>query len=129
MKRLDLAVAVALLAFAPVPANAITALEMASFCKPVAEAQHLSDGKVLLDPTFETGKCWGFITAIQQASVLQWTGDTQRALHLCLPPGSTVTQLALIFRKYVLEHPAEGHDLAFFVATSALREAFPCPPQ
>ncbi len=107
-------------------AQAGSALEMASYCKPVAEAKHLGGGRVIIDNTYETGKCWGFFNAIQEASRMKFVGESTPALQLCLPEKSTLTQMVLIFRRYVDSHPAEAHDDAFFIAWKALRKAFPC---
>jgi len=96
-----------------------TALEMASYCKPVAEASRVGEGKLYLDHTWETGQCWGFFSAVQQAVR---TG----VLGVCVPPESTLVQMVLIFRRYVEVNPSVGHENAFFVALRALKEAFPC---
>ncbi len=103
-----------------------TALEMASYCKPVAEASRTSDGKLSFKSTFETGRCWGFFDAIQQAATLQYSDAPARALYICVPPGGTLSQMVLIFRRYVEVNPSVGHEEAFFVARDALVEAFPC---
>ena len=103
-----------------------TALLMASYCKPVAEASWTGDDKLSLKPTFGTGRCWGFFDAIQQAATLQYYGAPARALHICIPPGGTLVQMVLVFRRYVEVNPSVGHDEAFFVAMGALRKAFPC---
>ena len=70
--------------------------------------------------------CWGAFASIQE--VLNWADtDTERQyLAVCLPPQSQRRQLVLIFVRYVDEHPAEGHRDFFFIAWTALREAFPC---
>ncbi len=41
------------------PVRAETALEMASFCRPVAEAQIKADGNLLMPATYETGAVEG----------------------------------------------------------------------
>ena len=103
-----------------------TALEMASYCKPVAEAQQIGDGKVYLDSTWETGRCWGFFGALQQATGLWERGAEAAILSICAPPESSLVQMVLIFRRYVEVNPSVGHKEAFFVAMDALRAAFPC---
>ena len=79
--------------------DATSALEMASFCKPVAEAPLIGDGKLSLKATWKTGRCWGFFEAIQQAATLQYYDAPARILHICTPPGGTLVQMVLIFRR------------------------------
>ena len=106
--------------------DATSALEMASYCKPVAEASLIGDGKLSLKTTWLTGRCWGFFEAIQRAATVQYYDAPVRALYICAPPESTLTQMVLIFRLYVEMNPSVGHEDAFLVALDALVEAFPC---
>ncbi len=59
-------------------AQAESALEMASLCRPVAK----SDAEVYMPLTFETGRCWGAFAAIGEAFDLfasdQWDGRRKR---------------------------------------------------
>ncbi len=97
-----------------------------SYCKPVAEARLISGDKRAYKPSWETGVCWGFFSAVQVATRLQFHGDPAPALYICAPPESTLVQMVLIFRRYVEVNPSVAHEKAFFVAFEALKEAFPC---
>jgi len=123
------AVLAAIISYAPVAKAAehgvTTALEMASYCKPVAEAPRVGEG-LLLDNTRETGECWGFFGAVQQAAKITFHGASAPALYICAPPESSLVQMVLIFRRYVEVNPSEAHKTAFHVALIALQEAFPC---
>ena len=103
-----------------------SALDIASYCKPIAEATPLSDGRVGFAFTYKTGKCWGFFDAVQQASRLWWIGHKNPVLGFCAPAEGTLTQLVKVFQKYVQEHPAKADEEALIVAHDALLDAFPC---
>ncbi len=130
MRAVLLVAAVVLVSCSPaakaVEPGVTTALEMASYCKPVAEAPRIGDGGLYLDVTWETGMCWGFFSAVQQAANITFHGASAPALYICNPPESTLVQMVLIFRRYVDVNPSVGHENAFFVALRALKEAFPC---
>ena len=102
------------------------ALEMASYCKPVAESDFNDRGMVAFEHNHQTGICWGFFLAIQQATRLHFYGAAAPALYVCTPPESSLIQTVLVFRRYVEVNPSVGHKNAFFVARDALQEAFPC---
>ena len=125
--RTVLLVAVVVLALASCVsvAKARTALEMASYCKPVAEAQPTGDGGVSFKHDWQTGECWGFFSAIRLATGF-YDEKLVPLLHICAPPRVGVVQLVLIFRRYVEINPSKGHELAFYIAINALVEASPC---
>ena len=107
-------------------ADSTTALEMASYCKPVAEAKRVGDKQVLVPLTHEAGLCWGYFDAIHRAVNVQFAGDATPVLLICQPAAVTITQMVLVFRRYFETHPAEAHKDAFIITYTALREAFPC---
>ena len=107
-----------------------TALEVASHCKQVAEGriEEARDGDQLVyfESNFETGKCWGFFQAVQQAVRIGDESTQTSFLGVCAPSESTLIQIVLIFRRYVEVNPSVGHENAFYVALRALDAAFPC---
>jgi hypothetical protein len=113
--------------FSPATANSTSALQMASNCKPVEEA-NIGDEKMHFSgkPHMGIGVCLGFFEAVQSASSVSWTGRKHPALFICGPPSSSLSQYILVFQKYVREHPEMGHKNAFDIALSALHTAFPC---
>ncbi len=129
MRLIQRAVLAAVISCAPAAKAAehgvATALEMASYCKLVAEAR-IADRFVYFENSFEAGKCWGFFGAIQQAVRIREESNQNTFLGVCPPPESSLVQMVLIFRRYVEVNPSEGHENAFFVALRALAEAFPC---
>ena len=126
---LPLLVGILLLVLWAAPVQAESALEMASFCRPIVGAQAGSTEDTLLLPhTYEFGVCWGAFAAIQTAlhvSVDPYRKDTP-ALKICLPEKSTRAQLVLVFLKYVDDHPESAHEDQFHIVLRAFWEAFPC---
>jgi len=108
------------------PAQAESALEMASFCRPVAKSAPDSGGFMYqVPPTFEAGRCWGAFSAIQAALVI---GDEERPyLRDCpLPGNSSRLQLIRVFLRYIDQHPESYDENFVLVALSAFDDAFPC---
>ena len=83
------AVALVLVSCAPTAKAVETALEMASNCKPVAEAR-LTEQKIYFETNFETGRCWGFFKAFHQAVRIGDSGAKRGYLGLCLPSDAAV---------------------------------------
>jgi len=108
-------------------AHAQTAEEMVSYCKPVSEAS-IQDDVVNFPRTFETGECWGAFGTLQDAvrATLSEGKNATPTLLVCAPPESTRTQFVAIFMEYAKKNPQRLHESFFFVAFSALHEAFPC---
>jgi hypothetical protein len=71
--------------------------------------------------SFLEGSCYGFI---QGASDL---ANGLAIVNVCLPHGVTVQEVADVVKKYLTDHPAERHYIAFTTVIAALSAAFPCP--
>ena len=112
--------------FAGSPAASQSAQEMASFCEPIVNAKAVGEGRIQVTTSFETGQCWGAFRALQQLSALTLDGKT-RALPLCLPEETKLSQLVKIFYRHVQKKPAIGHEPFALVAFWVLWDAFPCP--
>lgn len=105
-------------------ANAENALEMQSWCEPIATARILSPGTIHFQPTFNTGICWGAFGAIQEISRIY--SDNGMVLGVCAPEDSTRDQLIKIFYKYVTDHPDTANQPFGLIARLSLMDAFPC---
>ena len=110
-------------------AFADTAGQMLSACRPIARANiSVGKGKVTLPYTFETGKCWGAFTAIQNG--LERVDDRMLLIYnICPPAESTRSQLIAIFVDYAEKNPQRLQEDFFDVFIDALRKAFPCKLQ
>ena len=130
MKRIMLATVVVALTLcaASLNANAETALEVQSWCKPVVNAKLGANDTISYKPTHDTGFCWGAFAAIQELSKYRWD-DRTLLLRFCPPPTSSRLQYIKVVSKYVDDHPEDGHQEFAGVARLALASAFPCPAQ
>lgn len=118
---------VLLIAAFTLPANAETALEVKSWCEPIAHGKRLSNGSIISDNTREQGFCWGAFAAIQGLSRLYKSKDLDTPiLHFCPPEKSTRGQFIAVFVRHVEEHPELGHEEFSWTAVNALVKAFPC---
>ncbi len=107
-------------------AQAVTALEMSSFCRPIDEATLLSDGRIVREISDTASQCWGAFLAIQGATRIVFKDEPKPALNICAPEESSLIQFVKIFRAYVAKHPDRGHEDFFAVAFTSLFKAFPC---
>jgi hypothetical protein len=106
-------------------AKAETALEVESWCMPVANAKTISGSKISMEQTFDSGSCWGAFAAFQGLGSAVGS-DGVRTLHYCAPPESSRVEFVKVFVHFVEVHPQQGHLPFTFVALKALVEAFPC---
>jgi hypothetical protein len=108
------------------PARSQTALEMSVSCRLIAYADRAADGGVSFALSFDTGRCWGGFSALQQVSLFV-DDRNRRALNICPPPDSTLVQMVAIFVRHVDGHPEEIQENWVRVAHRSLIAAFPCP--
>ncbi|UPJ72982.1 Rap1a/Tai family immunity protein [Bradyrhizobium sp. 187] len=71
-------------------------------------------------------ECWGFITGLQQLTVVADEQHRGRLLGVCTPPESTGVQLVRVVVTYLQRHPENLHRSAGVMALAALQETFPC---
>jgi hypothetical protein len=103
-----------------------TGNELVSDCDQLLGGLIENSQTVQYRPTFEGGRCWGFMAAVQELSTLSY--EAGRSLtYECLPPTSSLVQLARVSAEYGHRHPEELHNAAGTFALSALTHAFPCP--
>ncbi|PLU17990.1 hypothetical protein BMJ26_24930 [Sinorhizobium medicae] len=95
-------------------------------CNEMLQATTVAEvGKLNAPDTLASGFCFGSMTTLQQLARLQWSGQDEPALGLCVPPAVRTTQYARIVVKYLQAHPERLHDESSFLALTALREAYP----
>ncbi|WP_391564517.1 Rap1a/Tai family immunity protein [Sinorhizobium meliloti] len=75
--------------------------------------------------TLASGFCYGSMTTLQQLSNLQWPGNNEPMLGLCVPSAVRTTQYARIVIKYLQAHPEKLHEDGSYLAWQALQEVYP----
>ncbi|WP_411431290.1 Rap1a/Tai family immunity protein [Sinorhizobium meliloti] len=75
--------------------------------------------------TLPSGFCYGAMATLQQLSSIQWSGDSQPMLSLCVPSAVRMTQYARIVVNYLQAHPEKLHEEGSYLAWAALREVYP----
>jgi hypothetical protein len=106
--------------------HAETTEEMASSCKAISAAK-IVGGQISLPPDFASGVCWGAFATIQTVVTIVDPITLKHFFPVCVPAGSTRTQLIQIFLVYAQAHPEEYQKDYFVVALTSMSKAFPCP--
>lgn len=101
--------------------HAETTEEMVSSCEAISAAGVISGGQVSLPQDFNSGVCWGAFASIQTAVIMVDSNTLKPFFGLCVPAGSTRTQLIQIFLVYAQAHPEEYQKDYFPVALTSLR--------
>jgi hypothetical protein len=105
-------------------AQIISAEEMVSNCKAVAEARIVGD-ELMVPTDFDSGRCWGAFVSFNTAT--HYASYSNKPLFaICYPPEVSVSQEIKIFIAYAQKHPEQYQNNFFQVAVSANKEAFPC---
>jgi hypothetical protein len=73
----------------------------------------------------EAYRCYSFVGAIQQLSILVMEGG-HSLTYLCLPANSTLIQLIRIVAEYGHRHPEKLNEQAAEFTLGSLTQAFPC---
>jgi hypothetical protein len=107
-------------------AKAETALEVQSWCQDIVHAELTTDKRVLFEPRYVTGFCWGVFGALQEISRIPVEIDGHLYLF-CPPQNSTRVQFIKVFSRFVDTHPATANEEFGLIAVIALSHAFPCP--
>ena len=85
-------------------ANAETALEVRSWCNPVANAKLGANDVISYPPNHNTGFCWGAFATIQEFSKYRWP-DNSMYLGFCPLPTSSRLQYVKVFSKICWRSP------------------------
>jgi Rap1a immunity proteins len=109
--------------------HAETTEEMVSKCRAITTAKVTGD-QINLPTGFDSGVCWGAFAVVSQMMDMTTTDSGDKPLfRVCLPNGSTRSQLIQVFEQYAIKHPERDHEDFWFVVHASLREAFPCAAQ
>lgn len=101
-----------------------TAGQLHNGCERLDRSLKLSGDNVEFTQDFETIYCWGFMSAMQQASGMFVEGKS--ILMSCVPPQATLTQLIKVYVAWGNRNPAKLHQPAAASVTHAFMDAFPC---
>jgi hypothetical protein len=107
--------------------RAETTEEMVSSCKAISTTGQVVHGHVSLPQDFDSGVCWGAFATIQTVVAFVDPITLKHFFPVCVPAGSTRTQLIQIFLVYAEAHPEEYQKDYFVVALTSMSKAFPCP--
>jgi hypothetical protein len=124
MKKLAVFLVFGLLFSTAKISHALSAEEMASNCKGVANAA-ISSGQISLPTDFETGVCWGAFTSLHEAAFATGSDD-KPVFHICFPDSASVSESVKVFLAYLDKHPEKLHESYFMIAVMANQAAFPC---
>ena len=108
------------------PALAQTAGEMLHACQTLQRGIRIKGNDAFLPSGAEAQQCWGFMSAVQEYSVLADQGGN-RLLGACPAADIKTTQIVDVFVKYANEHPEKSGTSAAVAAYNAMADAFPCP--
>src|ERR1700727_2379911 len=114
----------ALLAAAfPLSANTVvlaqTAGEMLHACQILQRGMRVTGNTAFLPPGTEAQQCWGFMSAVQEYSVLADQAGT-RLLGACAAADTKTTQIVDVFVKYANAHREKLDTSAAAVAYNAM---------
>jgi Rap1a immunity proteins len=114
------------MACASTPLSAQTAGEMLHACQILQRGIRVKGDSAFLPSETAAQQCWGFMSAVQEYSVLvDQTGS--RLLSACPAPDTKTTQIVDVFVKYAKAHPEKSDTPAAAAAFNAMADAFPCP--
>jgi Rap1a immunity proteins len=111
---------------ASAPAPAQTAGEMLHACQTLQRGIRIKGHEAFLPSGAEAQQCWGFMSAVQEYSVLADQGGN-RLLSACPAPDTKTTQIVDVFVKYANAHPDKSDTSAAVATYNAMADAFPCP--
>jgi hypothetical protein len=127
MRSLFVALLLLLLLSCPAIAQS-TGTDLLSDCEQLLKNMHLEAGRVQLDNTQATARCWGYMNAIQQVEGVkrESAGAKKSVLNTCVPDNIKLTQLIRVVVSYGEQHPEMLHLPAFLLTVNAMQTAFPC---
>jgi Rap1a immunity proteins len=120
-----LSLAVSLMLVPEALARAEGADKMLRACEILSRGMHVEGDTVYLPPGADVNQCWGFMSAVQEYSMLA-DHDGKTFLRACPPPDTTTVQIIQVFIKYANAHPEKLKLKAAAVAFNAMADAFPC---
>jgi hypothetical protein len=109
------------------PARSESGDALLQACEALERTVRISGDKVRLPERTDVYKCWGYMSAVQDFSILVDYETNKTLFRSCPGPKTTLTQLIRVFTNYARTHPQELHDKASVLVYQAMAEAFPCP--
>src|SRR5215831_16885386 len=92
------------------PAHSETGNELLQECEALERGARLSGDKIQLPERTDVHRCWGYMSAVQDFSVI--LADYPRGkplLNSCPGPDTTLMQFIRVFTNYARTHPQELH--------------------
>jgi hypothetical protein len=115
----------ALIFFLCTPAHSETGNTLLQACEVLEREARIEEGQVRLPARTEVHRCWGYMSAVQDISVI--IDDTGKPLlESCPDPKTKLTQFIRVFTNYARTHPQELHETASVLIIRAMHQAFPC---
>jgi Rap1a immunity proteins len=116
----------ALILLLSTPAHSETGSGLLQACEVLEREARISGDNVALPPRTDVHRCWGYMGAVQDLSVI--TDETGRPLlGSCPGPKTKLSQIIRVFTNYARTHPHELHEKAPVLVLRAMEQAFPCP--
>ena len=109
------------------PAHSETGNTLLQACEALEREARLEGDNIWLPNKADVHKCWGYMGAVQDFSVV-WMGDPPKPLlDFCPGPKTKLIQFIRVFNNYARTHPQELHQPAPVLIFRAMQLAFPCP--
>src|SRR5262249_27676180 len=109
------------------PAHSETGDELLQACEALERTARISGDNVQLPARADVHICLGYMSAVQDFSVLRDPETKKTLFRSCAGPDTTLIQHIRVFTNYARTHPQELHDKASLLVYRALQSAFPCP--
>jgi hypothetical protein len=104
-----------------------TGNELLQACEALEREARISGDKIQLPARTDAHRCWGYMGAVQDFSVIIADEKTGKPLfNSCPGPDTTLMQFIRVFTNYARTHPQELHDKASLIVYRAMVSAFPC---
>jgi Rap1a immunity proteins len=117
----------ALTLFLCTPARSETGNGLLQACEALEREIRISGNNIQLPNRTDVYKCWGYMSAVQDFSIIVDSETREPLLNFCPGPKTTLTQLIRVFTNYARTHPQELHEKASVLVLRAIQIAFPCP--
>jgi Rap1a immunity proteins len=115
------------LLFAQDNAPPTTPSRLLKSCQEVVNSADATSRKTIVIPGSGL-RCWYYMSAVQDMSVLVDQEGGQRLLRICAPPDTTLMDYVRIFVHYARDQRGKQRNPAA-LAVTALNNAFPCPKE
>jgi Rap1a immunity proteins len=109
------------------PAHSETGSTLLQACEALEREARISGDNIWLPARTDVHRCWGYMSAVQDFSVMVNDQTQERLFNSCPGPDTQLTQLIRVFTNYARTHPQELHEKASLLVYRALVSAFPCP--